>query len=278
MPLQAENGDPETAGLPSQALPPRPPAPPLAPRQIWKLRDLLLFLAFIPLALLASKLLVLMGYVVLGPLVGWHGKADSVQTNTIFLLVEQCVFYVFLLGFLLALAKLKVHQSFWKSLGWTTPTKRQIAGYLAIGGVLAVAVSVELSIQPDTQGFPLEKLFDSRAAAYAIGAFAISIAPVVEELVFRGLLFAIFERAAGMVFAVVTTAVLFAALHIPEYWHAWHHMVMILAVGLVFSLVRGASGNLAPSIFLHIGYNSLIMTGLFLSTQHFRAPTGLWMP
>ena len=53
---------------------------------------------------------------------------------------------------------------------------------------------------------------------------------------------------------------------------------MILAVGLVFSAGARASGNLAPSIFLHIGYNSLIMTGLFLSTQHFRAPTGLWMP
>ena len=100
---------------------------------------------------------------------------------------------------------------------------------------------------------------------------------MVEELVFRGLLFAIFERAVGMRFAVVATAVLFAGLHIPEYWHAWNHMFMILVVGVVFSLARGMTGSLTPSIILHIGYNSLMMTGLFFSTQHFRTASGFWV-
>jgi hypothetical protein len=151
-----------------------------------------------------------------------------------------------------------------------------LAGYLAGGAGLAVAVTLALSVRPDSQKFPLEQLFNSRSAAYAIGAFAISLAPVVEELVFRGLLFAVFERAAGMSFAVVTTGVLFAALHVPEYWHAWHHIILILAVGMVFSFARGATGSLTPSIFLHIGYNFLIVSGLFVSTQHFRAPSSLW--
>ncbi len=74
-------------------------------------------------------------------------------------------------------------------------------------------------------------MFNSRTASFAIGAFAISVAPVVEELVFRGLLFAIFEGSVGIRFAVVATAVLFAGLHIPEYWHAWNHLFMILVVG-----------------------------------------------
>jgi hypothetical protein len=142
------------------------------------------------------------------------------------------------------------------------------------GGGLALTVSLVLTLRPDSQGFPLEKMFDSRAASYAIGAFAISMAPVVEELVFRGLLFAILERAVGLRFAVVTTAVLFAGLHIPEYWHAWNHLFMILVVGVVFSLARGATGSLTPSILLHIGYNFLIMAGLFFSTQHFHAVSG----
>jgi len=153
-----------------------------------------------------------------------------------------------------------------------------VAAYLAGGGGLAIAVSLALMIRPDKQEFPLEKLFSSRTASFAIGAFAISVAPVVEELVFRGLLFAIFERAMGSRFAVVTTAVLFAGLHAPEYWHAWNHLLMILVVGMVFSLARGTSGSLTPSIILHIGYNSLIMTGLFVSTQHFRMASGHWLP
>ena len=270
--LSAEGNGSLTVGVQPQA-----PIPPLAPREIWKVRDLLLFVAFIPFALLAAKLVVLIGYVVLRPFMGWHMKADWVQSDTVFLLIQQCFFYVLILGFLFLLAKLQHQQPFWKSLGWKKPTGRQVAGYLAGGGGLAIAVSLALSMRPDAQGFPLEKLFNSMTASYAIGAFAIGVAPVVEEVVFRGLLFAIFEHAVGIRFAVVTTAVLFAGLHIPEYWHAWNHMVLILVVGMVFSLARGMTGSVTPSIILHIGYNSLIMTGLFFSSQHFRAASGFWV-
>jgi membrane protease YdiL (CAAX protease family) len=247
---------------------------PLTPREIWKPRDLLLFVAFIPFALLVSKVAVLMGYVVLRPFTGWHAKADLIQSNTLFLLIQQCVFYVFILGFLFLLAKLQHQQPLWRSLGWKRPTARQATGYLLGGGGLAIAINLALWMLPDTQVFPLEKLFNSRAACYAIGTFAVAVAPVVEELVFRGLLFAVLERAVGLPFAVVTTAVLFAGLHIPEYWNAWNHVLLILAVGMVFSLARGVTGSLTASILLHIGYNSLMMTGLFFSTQHFRAAQG----
>ena len=89
------------------------------------------------------------------------------------------------------------------------------------------------------------------------------------------MLFAILERTVGLRFAVVATAVLFAGLHVQEYWPAWHHMIMILLVGMVFSLARGMSGSLTPSIIIHMGYNTLMMAGLFFSTQHFRT-AGSW--
>jgi hypothetical protein len=202
---------------------------------------------------------------------------DLAQSDAIFLLVQQCLLYVLILAFLFLLAKLRHQQPLWKSVGWKNPTARQVAGYLAGGGGLAVAVNLALALRPDTQGFPLEKLFNSRTASFAIGGFAISVAPVVEELVFRGWLFAILERVGGLRSAVVTTALLFASLHVPEYWHAWHHLFIILVVGMVFSLARGITRSLAPSIILHIGYNSVIMTGLFFSTQHFRTASGFWV-
>jgi membrane protease YdiL (CAAX protease family) len=262
---------------PPEILLPQSLAPSLAPREIWKLRDLLLFLAFIPFALLISKLVVALGYVVLRPITRWHVTVDLAQSDTIFLLVQQCVFYVFLLGFISLLARLQHRRSFWKSLGWSQLTARQVLGYLAGGGGLAIAVSLALWLVPDKHGFPLEKLFSSEATTIAIGAFAIGIAPAVEELVFRGLLFAVIEGAMGMRLAVVCTAILFAGLHIPEYWHAWNHMFMILVVGIVLSLARGLTGSLAPSIILHIGYNSFIMLGVFSSTEHFHKVSGFWM-
>ncbi len=271
-----ETGAAPAGSHPPQILLPHPDPPPLAPRDIWEFRDLLLFLVFVPFALLASKIVMLLGYAALRPFTRWRMPVDLVQADTLFLLVQQCFFYVFILGFLFLLARFQHQQPFWKSLGWKNPSARQVVSYLAGGGELAIAASLVLLLLPDSQGFPLEKLFDSRTASFAIGAFAITVAPVIEEVVFRGLLFAIFERAAGMRFAVVATAILFAGLHVPEYWHAWNHMIMILIVGMVFSLARGVTGSLAPSIILHIGYNCLIMAGLFFSTEHFRIATGMW--
>ncbi|MGA3164806.1 MAG: CPBP family intramembrane glutamic endopeptidase [Terriglobia bacterium] len=270
-----ENLFQDVSGARAETFAPRP-APPLVPREIWTLRDLLLFVGLIPFALLASNLLLYIGYVTLRPFAGWRTPVDSLTSNTFFLLILQSIFYFFLLGYLVLMARIQHHQPFWSSLGWKKPTGRQVLVCLAGGGVLAVVITLAPPLLPDAEGFPLERLFTSRAAYYAIGAFAIGVAPVIEELVFRGLLFAIFERAVGVRFAIATTAVLFAGLHIPEYWHAWNHVLMILLVGGVFSLARGRSGTLTPSILLHVGYNTCMMAGLFFTTQHFRALEALF--
>jgi len=101
------------------------------------------------------------------------------------------------------------------------------------------------------------------------------VAPFMEELIFRGVLFAFFENLVGLRFAVVSTALLFAGLHVPEYWGAWHHAALILLVGVVFSMARGLTGSLAPSVILHFAYNTTLMTGLFIGSQHFREIQGV---
>jgi membrane protease YdiL (CAAX protease family) len=275
MPSDIESLFPESSGTPAETLP-TPPAPPPAPREIWTLRDLLLFVAFIPFGLLASNLLAFIAYAALRPFMGWRAPIDSLPSNTFFLLALQSIFYLSILACLFLLARIKHRQPLWKSLGWKTPTGRLVLACLAGGGALAVVIRIAPPLLPDTEKFPLERLFTSMGASYAIGAFAVGVAPVIEELVFRGLLFAIFERAVGMRFAVAATAVLFAGLHVPEYWHAWNHVLMILVVGVVFSLARGISGSLTPSILLHAGYNACMMTSLFFTTQHFRVLESLF--
>lgn len=270
----SENFSPETNGSPldpSSLPPPLPPPlplappPPLSPRDIWTPRDLLLFIAFLPFAYLASDLLVLVGYSVLRPFMGWRATAEAAQKSTLFLLVMQFLFYAFILGFLFVAATVRHRQRFWQSLGWRKLTGKQAARWLVSGGGIAVLAGLALSIRPDNRSFPLEEMFSSQTAAIALAVFAVGIAPVVEEVVFRGLLFAICERTLGLYSAVVITAVLFATLHIPEYWPVWNHIVIIFAVGLVFSLARARTGALSPSILLHMGYNSLMIVGFFFS-------------
>jgi hypothetical protein len=236
----------------------------------WGLRDFLLFLAFVPVGLFAANILVSLAYALLQSAIHWPLAKRQLSSDPFFLLALQTVFYALMLAFIFFLVAVDHRQPFWPTLRWRRITVWRALGCLAGGALMTVAIALLLQVLPDATKFPLESLFNSRAAAYAIGAFAILIAPLVEEMIFRGILFAIFESQLGLRFAIVITAILFGGLHVPEYWGAWNHMLLIFLVGLVFSLARGMSGSLAPSVFLHAGYNASMMLGLFLSTEHFR--------
>lgn len=237
---------------------------------LWRLRDLFLLLAFVPIGFVIANILAGLGYALILPALHWQLNRDKLATDPFFLLSLQTVFYGLLFAFVYVLIAVGHAQPFWAMLRWRRITAGRMLACLAGGALLTLAIALLPPILPDTNQFPLENMFNSRAAAYAIGVFAIVVAPFMEELVFRGVLFGIFESQVGLRFAIVTTAILFGGLHVPEYWGAWNHMLLIFFVGLVFSLARGRSGSLAPSVFLHVGYNGSMMIALFLSTQHFR--------
>jgi hypothetical protein len=236
----------------------------------WGLRDFLLFIAFVPVGLFAANILVSQGYALLQPTLHWHLAKQQLSTDPFFLLALQTVFYALMFAFIFFLVVVDHRQPFWPTLRWRRITIGRALACLAGGTLMTFAIALLPPVLPDKAQFPLETMFNSRAAAYALGAFAILVAPFVEEMIFRGILFAIFESQVGLRFAILITAILFGGLHVPEYWGAWNHAFLIFLVGLVFSLARGMSGSLAPSVFLHAGYNASMMLGLFLSTEHFR--------
>lgn len=255
-------------------MPPLEPAP-KPPRELWRLRDLLIFILFIPIALVTANLIVFVGYAVLAPLAHWTTPIQKLQRNAVFLLTLQLIFYVFLLAYIYLFIRLYYRASFFGALKWKKMSVHNGLRFLLGGVALSLVVMVIPPLLPEKKSFPLEKMFNSPASAYAIAAFAVLIAPFMEELLFRGVLFAFFEKHGGLTFAIVSTAFLFAGLHIPEYWGAWQHVIMILIVGLTFSIVRGVSKSVTPSYILHVAYNSTLMLLLFLQTQHFhKMPAG----
>ena len=275
-PLADVRGSVPASAVPPAGAAPQPAVSPLFGEAVrerrpqpWSGRDLLLFIVFFVAWLLISNFVALAGYSLLKPIMGWHTAASALADNAFFALVAQVIFYVPLFLFILLLVVVCYRQPFWEGIRWFKPT-RPGAFQLFFGGVLlAFGVLAGSAFLPDHKPFPLEKLFSSPGSAYALGAFAVLIAPFMEELVFRGVFFSFFEHRAGLAFAVAGTAILFAATHIPEYWGAWSHVLMILVVGVVFSLARGITGSLVPSVILHTAYNATLMSGLFLGTHYF---------
>ncbi len=265
-----ENPEPhfEPAQSPSVETPPG--CAPLHHREPWTLPDLLFFAIFFFGMLFLTFFLGLAAYAALKPLMGWQSSTQSLGQNTFFLLGVQFAFYILLFAYIYFLVVYHYRLRFWKGIQWGHLTGKAIMQYVAGGVVVAITVQLIPVFLPDKRQFPLEHLFSSPGSSYAVAVFAVIVAPFMEELIFRGVLFSIFETRVGLRFAIVVTAILFAAMHVPEYQGAWDHLFMIFLVGLVFSLVRGLTKRLAPCVVLHVTYNGCLMVGLFVVTSHFR--------
>jgi hypothetical protein len=269
-----ETVSPDSPALPGVSLTPLP-----SEAQVeWKPSDLAVFIGFVVLAFLLTDFLVLAGYFGLKAARGWRVSLTAVEQNPFFLVVFQTVFYALLLGFIYLLVVVNHRWPFWKALKWRPPVQARRVQFLLGGVLLAFATRYTPTLLPERDSFPLERLFSSPSSAYAVAAFAVFIAPFMEELVFRGVLFSMFDSLLGLRFAIVTTTLLFAGLHVPEYWGAWHHVLMIALVGFAFSLGRGLTGSLATSYILHLAYNATLIAFLFFETQRFQTIQGLILP
>jgi membrane protease YdiL (CAAX protease family) len=252
------------SATPGEGLPQAAPPP-------WGAWDLGLFLAFFLFAFLVFPVLGLAVYAALRPIGGWRASVNDLAGNPLFMVAAQSISYVLLLAYVYTLVVIKYRLRFWTGLKWRPPTARE-AFQFALGGVLlGFLIARAPHLLPDREDFPLERLFSSPGAAYALAFFAIVVAPFMEEVIFRGVLFAFFERLAGLRFAISGTALLFAGLHVPEYWGAWNHALLILVVAAALSLARALTGSLAPSVILHLAYNASMMAALFFASQHFHS-------
>lgn len=154
---------------------------------------------------------------------------------------------------------------FWRSLGWGW-SPRLGPAELGVWLVSALAllgvsfVSVKIFGERETE---LERLLtSSRAARYAIAALATFTAPIVEEVVYRGVLYSALRRRLGEVASVVFVLALFAAIHVPQYKESVAAITTIVILSLVLTVVRARTGRLLPCVAIHLFFNGI--TSLFI--------------
>jgi membrane protease YdiL (CAAX protease family) len=112
----------------------------------------------------------------------------------------------------------------------------------------------------------LERILrSSRAAALAAAFAATFTAPLVEEIVFRGLLYSALRRVIGVAWAVVVVFVIFAAIHVPQYWPCYGVIGTILLLSFTLTLIRARTGKLLPCVLIHFVFNGVQCVILVLS-------------
>ncbi len=160
---------------------------------------------------------------------------------------------------------------FWASLNWRWP-KENLAVHAVIGFVLTVCVIIMGAMlkTPHVQT-PMDELLQGAGSIFLVGFSAVTLAPVCEELAFRGFLQPLLAHSVGTWPGIVLTALPFALLHGAQYKWSWQHLTLLTFAGTTFGWVRHRSGSTIASTVTHAAYNfSYFLTFILLgkdSTQ-----------
>ena len=158
---------------------------------------------------------------------------------------------------------------FWRSLGWSWSER---VGFWTSAGIAIVLLAAGYAFTQFVGGeqTELDKLMrSSTATRITLALLAALTAPLVEELVYRGLLYPALQRTVGMFWAVLLVSVLFTLPHVPQYYNNLAVVTVILVLSLCLTLVRALTGRLLPCFIIHLVFNG-IQSVIMLAEPYFQ--------
>jgi membrane protease YdiL (CAAX protease family) len=159
---------------------------------------------------------------------------------------------------------------FWRTIGWRRFGSRpglfraSAQQFLIGGAVLGLVVALVSAFLNSKENLPIEELLKARVSMLLFAALGVLVAPLVEETIFRGFLYPIIARRAGITAGIIITGILFGSLHAVQLWGGWGQIALLMLVGIVLTWVRARTGTVTASYFVHLGYNGLQLFGYVL--------------
>jgi membrane protease YdiL (CAAX protease family) len=194
---------------------------------------------------------------------------SDLATNARVVIGAQAAAYPLVLLFMLVLVRSRTRERFGNAIHWNWPGI-SAPGFFVLGIILAVVIDGLSRFLPIPKSLPMDKYFNDATSAYLMAAFGITLAPLLEELFFRGLLYPLLRRVFSFTFAVALTAAAFAAIHGTQLGYAWAPILSIFVVGVVFTVARACINSVASSFLMHCGYNFALFGLLWLASDHYR--------
>ena len=162
---------------------------------------------------------------------------------------------------------------FWQAVGWSWPRR---FGFWASAGLalllLALGMALTYYVGRDVKT-PFDEMIESSAQALFATAFlATFTAPLVEEMVYRGVLFPALRRAIGTLWSVLIVAALFTVVHVSQYYNNPAVIAAVGSLGLALTSVRALTGRVLPCFVIHLVFNGVQCAALLL--DYFRLLPG----
>lgn len=145
----------------------------------------------------------------------------------------------------------------WSDLGWGPLTWLAAVGVQAAMAALILAFDIPLSSNVESVGE-----FDAdRAYLVATAATAVIAAPIIEEIVFRGLVLRGFLSRMGPVLAIILQGVLFGVAHVDPVRGIGNVglAIMLSGVGIAFGASAYFARRLGPTVIAHAIFNGIVL-------------------
>jgi membrane protease YdiL (CAAX protease family) len=203
------------------------------------------------------------------------GVRFSSIDQTVYTTVAGVVVYAFLLLLVLGAPRVFKRWSgrigYRKLIGLTRLLQWRDILLAVVGFViyLALGVAVALILQHFVPGYNSNQAQDtgygktlSPHSAWLVLLMLVVVAPVAEEVIFRGYLFGTLRRTIPAWAAILVTSAVFGLVH----WQ-WNVSIDVFVLSLVSCFLRLRTGSLWPSILLHMMKNGLAFYVLYVASS-----------
>ncbi len=216
---------------------------------------------------------------------------DSVAAQ----LALEAVIFLLTLGASYKVFPLLWKRSFASGVEWNSlPLRRNLPRLLATGVLLCGLAQLGQHFVKVPENTEVDQVLSTPAGAWGALLLGVLLAPMCEEILFRGFLLPAFAIAydwlsldrtpAGLerwrtstqytvgakIFGALLSSLLFGVMHAPQLRYAWGVVVVIGCVGLTLAYVRLRTHSVACSTLVHATYNGTLFAAMLLQTHGFR--------
>lgn len=181
--------------------------------------------------------------------------------------------YLAMLIAMYALVTRRGQRPFWQTVGWRWPGGLGWLGFLGAGAFLAVTLGELSRLLPIPKSLPMDQFFQNAQGAYLMMIFGVAIAPLAEEMLFRGFLYPVLDRwlqtlfmtprqvRRGCIWMLIIAGWGYVEHRLPLAWSVLLAVVVFLAVGAQVAARSLKSGE-RPSTVVLLPASTTVAWGL----------------
>ncbi len=221
--------------------------------------------------------------------------AETVALDPKLAMAAEAVTFAATLGVAFVLFPRLWRRPFLIGISWNADAaQRNAVRLVPLGIVLSFGVQGLSTLVSVPKSIPVDDFFRTATDAWIVTLFGIFVAPVFEEIFFRGFLVPAFAitydwlslprtpaareswqssnslTPAALIFSAILTSVLFGLLHGKQIAFTWPIILLLTGVSLVLTAVRVRFRSVACSALVHASYNFAVFLSGFIATGGYR--------